>query len=466
MLRERPDIVVTTPESLYLLATAARGRELLASVDTVIVDEIHTIAHDKPGAHLALTLERVDRIVTASGRPRPIRIGCSATQRPIEAVARLLVGAGAGRDAPTVGRGARSSTSATGAALDVEIRLPSDELGAVMTNEQLSETVSMLAAEIRAHHTTLVFVNTRRMAERVAHLLAEELGEEMVTAHHGSLSMDRRLSVEARLREGLLARRRRHRLARTRYRRRPRRSRLPARFAARIATFLQRVGRADHRRHGIPKGRVFPFTRDELVECAALFGAVREGLLDAVHPPVAPLDILAQQIVAESAAAGAEGITENELATLVRAAAPYAHLPQKDLDAVLALVSDGVITGRGRRGAHVHRDQVNHVLRGRGAPASSPAPPAARSPSSPTTRSCSSLRGHSSAQCTRTSPSRPWPVTSSSSGAPPGGCCVSSWGRCASSTPRARHRRSPSGWERRPRAPRSSLTRSLSCAGW
>ena len=365
MLRDRPDIVVTTPESLYLMVTAARGREMLAKVDTVIVDEIHAIARDKRGSHLALTLERLERLVTASGAPRPIRIGCSATQRPIEAVARLLVGSGEGRNNADGSPKCEIVDVGHRRRLDIEICLCSDELGAVMSNEQLTETVAMLAGEIEAHHTTLVFVNTRRMAERVAHLLAEELGEEMVTAHHGSLSMERRLSVESRLREGKL-----RGVVAT--------ASLelgidvgPVDLVCQlgspraIATFLQRVGRADHRRNGVPKGRVFPFTRDELAECVALFGAVRDGDLDAVHPPVAPLDILAQQIVAECAASGTDGIAEAALGELVRRAAPYAELNEADLESVLALVSDGVTTGRGQRGAHVHRDQVNKVLRGR-----------------------------------------------------------------------------------------------------
>ena len=203
----------------------------------------------------------------------------------------------------------RSSTSATRRPLDIAIELPSGELGAVMTTEQLDEVVGMMAAQVAAHRSTLIFVNTRRMAERIGHLLGELLGHEaVVAAHHGSLSMERRLNVESRLRAGEL--------------------RAVVATASlelgidvgpvdlvcqlgsprAIATFLQRVGRAEHRRDGLPKGRVFPMSRDELVECVALFGAVRDGCLDLVHPPVAPLDILAQQIVAECAARGDEGI--------------------------------------------------------------------------------------------------------------------------------------------------------------
>ena len=365
MLRDRPEILVTTPESLYLLVTARRGREMLRGVDTVIVDEVHALARDKRGSHLSLTLERLDHLVSSSSTHRPVRIGCSATQRPIEAVARLLVGAGMSRD--RVDGGPRCEIVDVGHSrpLDVAIELPSSELGAVMAAEQLDEIVRMMASEVAVHRSTLIFVNTRRMAERIGHLLGEILGQEAVAAHHGSLSVARRLSVEARLRAGEL--------------------RAVVATASlelgidvgpvdlvcqlgsprAIATFLQRVGRAEHRRDGLPKGRVYPTSRDELVECVALFGAVRDESLDLLHPPVAPLDILAQQIVAECAARGDDGIAERELIELVRGAAPYAELDQRRFDQVIALVSDGVETGRGRRGAYIHRDQVNGILRAR-----------------------------------------------------------------------------------------------------
>ena len=367
MLRSRPEIVVTTPESLYLLVTSKRGRELLGDVRTVIVDEIHALARDKRGAHLALTLERLDACVGAAAPEagRPTRIGCSATQRPIETIARLLVGAGPTRSAPDGTPRCHVVDVGHRRRLDVAITLTDSELGAVATTEQLGEVVASIGAEIVRHKTTLVFVNTRRMAERIAHQLAEELGENLVVAHHGSLSTERRLSVEARLRSGDL--------------------RAVVATASlelgidvgpvdlvcqlgsprAIATFLQRVGRAEHRLDGVPKGRVYPLTRDELVECVALLGAVHSGLLDRVVPPVAPLDILAQQVVAECAAAGEDGIGERELRALVRHAAPYAALGDEDFEAVLTLVSEGVTTGRGVRGAHVHRDRVNERLRPR-----------------------------------------------------------------------------------------------------
>ena len=363
MLRNRPEIVVTTPESLYLLLTSARGREMLATVRTVIVDEIHALARDKRGAHLALSLERLDRLVTTD--ERPVRIGLSATQRPIATIARLLIGAGEDRTLP--GGEPRCIIVDVGhqRRLDVAIELPDDELGAVSTLEQMASVLERIAAHIEQHRTTLVFVNTRRMAERVAHQLAERLGDDSVQAHHGSLSMDRRLRVEARLRAGQL-----RAVVAT--------ASLelgidvgPVELVCQlgsprsIATFLQRVGRAQHHVGGVPGGRLYPLTRDELVECTALLAAVRSGDLDAVIPPVAPLDVLAQQLVAECAASDPEGCTEEELLALARRSAPYSSLGADDFEAIVELVSRGVVTGRGRRGAHLHRDRVNGVLRPR-----------------------------------------------------------------------------------------------------
>ncbi len=384
MLRLRPEIVVTTPESLYLLLTSVRGRELLGPVRTVIVDEIHALARDKRGSHLALSLERLSRVATlhrkahppsgtvasvaaASGESgdRPVRIGLSATQRPISTIARLLVGSGDERELP--GGEPRCTVVDVGhrRPLDMAIELPDDELGAVSTHEQMAEVLELIADQVRSRRTTLVFVNTRRMAERVAHRLGELVGEDLVQAHHGSLSMERRLRVESRLRGGDL-----RAVVAT--------ASLelgidvgPVELVCQIgspraiSTWLQRVGRAQHHVGGTPVGRLYPLTRDELVECCSLLAATRTGELDATVPPVAPLDILAQQVVAEVAAAGPEGIAEDELLKLVRAAAPYASLGRKSYDEVVDLVSEGVVTGRGRRGAHVHRDRVNGVLRPR-----------------------------------------------------------------------------------------------------
>ena len=353
MVKTPPSILVTTPESLYLLVTAARSRAVLGAVRTVIVDEIHALARDKRGSHLALTLERLDALQRG---PRPQRIGLSATQRPIEQTALLLTGAGEGRSTTVVDCGHAR-------ALDVRIEVPGSELAAVASTGQLEEVVDQIAGHVGGHRTTLVFVNTRKMSERLAHLLGERLGPDVVSAHHGSLSKDRRQRVEARLRAGEL-----RALVAT--------ASLelgidigPVELVCQvgspraIATFLQRVGRSNHSRGGTPEGIVFPLTRDELVECAALLAAVRAGRLDATHPPVAPLDILAQQVVAE--VAGAEEVKEDELFALVRRAAPYRDLDRADFEAVVELASEGITTGRGRRMAYLHRDRVNGILRPR-----------------------------------------------------------------------------------------------------
>ncbi len=361
MLRSPPDLLVTTPESLYLLLTGAASRTMLRGVRTVIVDEVHTLARDKRGAHLALSLERLAHVV-AEGGGSIQRIGLSATQRPLEVVARLLSGAGPEPRMPAiVDCGHRRD-------LDVEVELPSAELEAVSSHSQFSEVLDLIAAHVQRHRTTLVFVNTRKMAERVAHQLAERLADVggsdlLVAAHHGSLSTARRRLVEERLRAGEL-----RALVAT--------ASLelgidvgPVELVCQIgsprsiATFLQRVGRANHQLEGTPAGRLYPLTRDELVECTALLAGVRAGHLDVLAPPVAPLDILAQQLVAEVAAA--EEWREDDLFELVRRAAPYAGLERATFDEVVELVSWGIQTGRGRRGAHLHRDGVNGRLRAR-----------------------------------------------------------------------------------------------------
>jgi ATP-dependent Lhr-like helicase len=358
MLKRPPHLLVTTPESLYLLVTAAKSRERLRRVSTVIVDEIHAVARDKRGAHLMLTLERLEAL--CGGRPQ--RIGLSATQRPIETIADLLVGAARGRSPAGDGPRCRIIDLGHRRALDLAIELPGSELEAVASHEQWGEILDRIAAHVDRHRTTLVFVNTRRLAERLAHLLAERVGEDRVAAHHGSLSKERRLTLESRLRAGDLKA-----LVAT--------ASLelgidigPVELVCQIgsprslATFLQRVGRSGHARGATPKGRLYPTTRDELVECAAILRAVGAGKLDRVLPPRAPLDILAQQVVA---ACAAEPWKEDDLYALVRRAAPYADLPRADFDAVVDLLAEGIQTGRGRRGAYLHRDRVNGVLRGR-----------------------------------------------------------------------------------------------------
>ena len=354
MVRRPPNFVVTTPESLYLLVTAGRSRDVLRTVETVIVDEIHAVARDKRGAHLALTLERLERACAA----RPQRIGLSATQRPIELVADLLCGTGAPRPCAIVDTGHRRE-------LDLALELPQGELEAVASAEQVGDVLDRIAELVREHRTTLVFVNTRRLAERLAHQLGERLGDDVVAAHHGSLSRERRHRVESRLRAGDL-----RALVAT--------ASLelgidvgPVELVCQvgsprsIATFLQRVGRANHSLRGVPKGRLFPLTRDELVESAALLMAVVEGELDAVRPPEAPLDILAQQVVAEVAAVGEEGYRLDDLHDLVRRAWPYRDLSRETFDEVVDMVGRGVRTGRGPRGAWLHVDRVNGEVRAR-----------------------------------------------------------------------------------------------------
>lgn len=356
MLRRPPNFLVTTPESLYLLVTAERTRAMLSNVRAVIVDEIHAVARDKRGSHLALTLERLEWLCA----DRPMRVGLSATQRPIESMARLLVGAHRCDDAGNP----RCSVVDVGHKrdLDLDIELPQGELSSVASTQDMSDVLDRIAEQVQAHETTLVFVNTRRMAERVAHLLAERLGEAAVAAHHGSLSKERRTKVEGLLREGKLAA-----LVAT--------ASLelgidigPIDLVCQISsprslsTFIQRVGRSGHSAGKTPKGRIYPMTRDELVECCALLAGVRTGRLDALEMPRQPLDILCQQIVAECSAAA---WSEDELFDMVKRATPYAELERSDFDDVIQLASEGVTTGRGQRGAHVHHDRINRMLRGR-----------------------------------------------------------------------------------------------------
>ena len=353
MRRQPPHILVTTPESLYILLTSEGGRAMLASVGAAIIDEIHAVAGNKRGAHLALSLERLDAL---AGRP-VTRIGLSATQRPIETVARFLTGCEEGRprECTIVDTGHRRER-------DLALELPESPLEAVMSGEVWAEVYRRLRTLIEAHRTTLVFVNTRRMAERVARALTESLGEEHVTSHHGSLSRERRLAAEQRLKAGdlkvLVATASLElgidigdvdlvcQLGSTRS----------------ISTFLQRAGRSGHAVHGTPKGRLFPLTRDELVECAAILDAVRRGELDTLHVPVHPLDVLAQQVVAMVAA---EDWSEDALLAAVRRAWPYRNLDRERWRQLLAMLAGGFATRRGRRSAYLHRDVVNGELRAR-----------------------------------------------------------------------------------------------------
>jgi ATP-dependent Lhr-like helicase len=352
-LRTPPHILVTTPESLYLLLTSEGSRGMLRTVRTVIVDEIHAVIGTRRGAHLALSIERLQQAV---GSPRFQRVGLSATQRPVEDVARYLLGADQSRgDCAIVDEGHRRE-------IDLAIEVPGSPLDAVMAHEVWEEYHDRLAALISAHRTTLVFVNTRRLAERTARHLSERLGEDLVTAHHGSLSKERRIDAEHRLKTGTL-------------------KALVATASLelgidighvdlvcqigsphRIATLLQRVGRSGHTVTGTPKGRVFPASRDDLAECVALLRSVRRGELDRIVQHDAPLDVLAQQITAEAAC---RTCGEDEVYDLVRRAWPYRDITRRDFDAVVSMLSEGFATRRGRRAALVHRDEVHRTLRAR-----------------------------------------------------------------------------------------------------
>jgi ATP-dependent helicase Lhr and Lhr-like helicase len=366
MTKRPPHIVVTTPESLYILLTSDGGRRMLETARTLIVDEIHAVVGDKRGSHLALSVERLEQLVrqhhiqNAEATKPLTRIGLSATQRPIEEVARFLVGT------ETIGPNnvpqCAIVDSGHARRLDIAIELTDSPLSAVMSGEVWEEVYDRLAQLIRQHHTTLVFVNTRRLAERVARHLGERLGDENIAAHHGSLAREQRLTAEQRLKSGEL-------------------SALVATASLElgidigdvnlvcqlgstrsIASFLQRVGRSNHTVAGFPKGRIFPLSRDELVECAAIIDAVRRGELDRLEIPERPLDILAQQIVA---AVAPEEWTENDLFATVRRAYPFRNLEREQFDSIVRMLADGFTTKRGRRSTYLHHDAVNQRLRGR-----------------------------------------------------------------------------------------------------
>ena len=354
MARRPPHILVTTPESLYILLTSERGRASLSQTRTVIVDEIHAVAGDKRGAHLGLSLERLERLVTGAGGQRPVRVGLSATQRPIELIGGLLTGAG--RPAPTI------IDAGWARDLDLALEVTDDELGAIASTEQLGRIYDRIAELVRAHHTTLVFVNTRRLVERVAHALEDRLGADEVVAHHGSMARQLRFEAERRLKAGTV--KCAVATASLELGIDVGRVDLVVQLGSprRIATLLQRIGRSGHSLGATPKGRLFPLTRDQLVELTALIRAVEGGRLDALALRPAPLDILAQQIVAMAAC---EELGEDDLYAAVRRSAHYQHLDRGVFDQVIQMLAEGVGSRHGRTTAHLHRDGVNHVVRGR-----------------------------------------------------------------------------------------------------
>ena len=350
MLKRPPHILVTTPESLYILLTAEQSRETLRSVETIIVDEIHAVADDKRGAHLALSLERLEALT----RVPPLRIGLSATQKPIELVAHFLTGSG--RPDPVIVQIGHQRQ------VDLAVEVPASELGPIASYEFWDEIYNRIATLVRQHRSTLVFVNTRRLAERVAHHLAERLGHEAVATHHGSLARKLRLEAERKLKAGEI-------------------QALVATASLELGIDIgsvdlvcqigstralsvawQRIGRAGHWHGAIPKGRIFATTRDELMECAALVRGMLQGDLARLEIPQAPLDILAQQIVAMCAA---EEWKEDDLFALVRRAYPYQDLSRADFDEIVEMLSEGIDSKHGRRGAHLHHDRVNRRLLGK-----------------------------------------------------------------------------------------------------
>jgi ATP-dependent helicase Lhr and Lhr-like helicase len=349
MALQPPHILVTTPESLFILLTTESGRNLLKDVRSAIIDEIHALAPDKRGAHLLLSLERLEAL---AGLPLQ-RIGLSATQKPVEVMGRFLVGPSRRVHIVDVGHSRP---------MDLAVEIPRDQLRSVTSGETWGEIYDRLAELIREHETTLVFVNTRRLAERAAHNLGERLGEENVAAHHGSLSREIRLQTERRLKEGSL--------------------KVVVATASlelgidvgaidlvcqlgsprSIALALQRIGRSGHWKGAIPKGRIFATTPDELLECAALVRAIRMGDLEHLVVPEAPLDILAQQIVAEAAS---REWPEEDLFRVIRKSFSYHNLARRDFDEIVALLAEGMATRQGRRGAYLHRDRVRSLIRAR-----------------------------------------------------------------------------------------------------
>ncbi|MEO6952304.1 MAG: DEAD/DEAH box helicase [Polyangia bacterium] len=370
ILRRPPHVLITTPESLYLLLTSAGGRSILGDVETVILDEVHALVGNKRGSHLSLSLERLAALV--EGRdgevaprlftPRLQRIGLSATVEPPSEAARFLCGchpSGVTRDCILIDAGRKQP-------LDLAVEVPEEPLAAVASRRAWDDVYKRIAGYIAEHRSTLIFVPSRRLAERVAHdlepILAAQLGEGLVAAHHGALSKRTRLLVERKLQSGVL--------------------RAVVATASlelgidighvdlvcqigsprSISVLRQRIGRARHTVGGTPKGRIFAMTRDELIECMAGVQAMRAGRLDRPVVRDAPLDVLAQQLVATASASDWD---EDSLYALVKGAAPYASLPRARYDQVLSMLGDGIATRRGRQGAHLHLDRIARKVRGR-----------------------------------------------------------------------------------------------------
>lgn len=353
MIKNPPHILVTTPESLYLLLTSVNGRKMLSPVHTIIIDEIHALVGDKRGSHLALSVERLEALV----KRKLHRIGLSATQKPVEQVAKFLTG-----NTPDGSVDCSIIDTGHSRKRDLSIEIPNSPLTAVMPNEVWGEIYERLIHLIQTHQTTLIFVNTRRLAERLSHNLNERLGPGFVLAHHGSMSKEQRFDAEQRLKSGSL-------------------KALVATASMElgidvgsidlvcqigssrsIAAFLQRVGRSGHSVHKVPKGKLFPLTCDELVECVAIMDAIRRGELDRIIMPEKPIDVMAQQIVAETAC---EDYSEDDLFALIKKAYPYRDLTRKEFDEVITMLAEGFTSRNGRRGAYIYHDAVNSRIKAR-----------------------------------------------------------------------------------------------------
>ena len=357
MAKKPPHVLVTTPESFFILLTSESGRRGLKSVSTLIVDELHAVADDKRGSHLSISMERLVEL----SDPQITRIGLSATQNPIEEVGRFLVGV------DNIGADGKPDCTIvdTGHAreIDLDIEMPKeDELGPIASHDLWDRTLDRIVELTKEHRTTLLFVNTRRLVERLAHQLSEKIGEEQIVAHHGSMSHERRHEAERKLKEGEV--------------------KLCVATASlelgidigaidlvcqigsprSVSVLLQRIGRSGHHVGGTPKGRLFPLTRDELIESMALVRAFRHGVLDALTIPDWPLDVLAQQITAECAS---RDCGEDELFDLVRRAYPYRDLPRERYVETVKMLAEGPAPREGRRRAYIHRDVVNGRLKAR-----------------------------------------------------------------------------------------------------
>ena len=357
MAKKPPHVLVTTPESFFILLTSESGRRGLKSVSTLIIDELHAVADDKRGSHLSISMER---LVDLSDEPIT-RIGLSATQNPIEEIGKFLVGT----DNIDTNGAPDCSIVDTGHAreIDLGIEMPKEyELGPIASHDLWDRTLDRIVELTNGHRTTLLFVNTRRLVERLAHQLSGKIGEEQIVAHHGSMSHERRHEAERKLKEGEV--------------------KLCVATASlelgidigaidlvcqigsprSVSVLLQRTGRSGHHVGGTPKGRLFPLTRDELIESMALVRALRHGVLDALTIPDWPLDVLAQQIVAECAS---KDCGEDELFDLVRRAYPYRNLPRERYAETVKMLADGPAPREGRRRAYLHRDVVNGRLKAR-----------------------------------------------------------------------------------------------------